>query len=136
MYKFIFYFIYHSQVNQKDGGPFVARYIASIIVFVAIIFHILLIYSIFRYFLFAFYKSDISVDAGRSFSHKLLFWLPLVVPIFIVVYKYFNQKRIGEILKKYEGIHHFYSFLNVLKFFIIIFLPLFIGILLVNNSIQ
>jgi hypothetical protein len=75
MYKFIFYFIYKSQVNQKDGGAVVAKYLSSLIVSITIFIHIGLIYSLCRFLSFHFYNSDISFSSGRNHNSKFLFWM-------------------------------------------------------------
>jgi hypothetical protein len=59
MYNFVFYFIYRSQINQKDGGPLVAAIIGSMFVFIAIFLHLLIIFSIYKFFLFNLYGKEI-----------------------------------------------------------------------------
>src|SRR5579871_3222214 len=130
MYRFIFYFIYRSQVNQKDGGPSVARIISSMIVFVAISFHILFIYSIARFLLFIFFASR------KTYSGKLFFWIPIFVLALLPILKYFNTNRINKILAHYNQIEDFYSIFNIIKFITIFILPLIIAIILVNHSIS
>jgi len=136
MYRFIFYFIYRSQVNQKDGGPSVARIISSMIVFVAISFHILFIYSIARFLLFNFFATDISFASRKTYSGKLFFWIPIFVLALLPILKYFNTNRINKILAHYNQIEDFYSIFNIIKFITIFILPLIIAIILVNHSIS
>lgn len=133
MYNFIFYFIYKSQINQKDGGPFVARYIASLIVFVVIGFHFVLSYSIIRFISFHYLNMDISTSSSKSQTTKFFNWLPIFIPGFIIVFKYFTANKILNLTNKYQD-KRLYSFINILKFICMIFIPLIIAIVLVNYS--
>ncbi len=135
MYSFIFYFIYRGQITQKNTDPLTARIISTLIVFVAIMFHILFIYAVGRFLLFNYYEADISLYDHKKYSEQLAYWLPIFIPIYILVYKYFNEKRIKIILEKYENYESFYTIGNILKFLSIFVLPLLIGIMLVNHSI-
>lgn len=135
MYNFIFYFIYRSQIHQKDGGPFVARIIGSWIVVLSILIQIGLIYSVFRFILFNFYSINISFSSGKSYSGKLVFWLPFFIILNIGIYKYYSLARINKLGTRYNDIERFYSLQNILKFFIFIFMPLIISIWLVNHSL-
>ena len=136
MYNFIFYFIYRSQVHQKDGGPFVARIIGSWIVVLALLIEVGLIYAICRFVLFNYYDINISFSSGKTYSGKLIFWIPFFIVLNILVYRHYSFVRITKILKRYDSIQHFYSLITILKFFIFIFLPLIISIWLVNHSIS
>jgi hypothetical protein len=136
MYNFVFYFIYRSQINQKDGGPFVARYVASIILIITLVIHVGLIYSFFRYFLFNFYRADISFSLGKTYSSKFVYWAAIFFLLVFFVFKYFNLNRIEKIVGKYHQRENFYSFMNILKFTCIISLPLIFAIILVNHSIS
>lgn len=135
MYDFVYYFIYNSQVNQKDGGPVVARIIGSMVLTVAILIQLGLIYSIGRFILFNYYHSDFSFSSGHSYLTRIIFWLPLLVLIFIVVYKYYNNSRTKKVVTKFSSTRIFYSLFNNIKFFLIMFLPLVISIWLVNHSL-
>lgn len=135
MYNFIFYFIYRSQIHQKDGGPFVARLFGSWIVVLALLTQVGLVYSILRFILFNFYSNSISFSSGETYSGKLIFWLPFLIVLNIGVYKYYSLARINKLVTHYEKIEKFYSLFHILKFFIFIFLPLAISIWLVNHSL-
>lgn len=135
MYSFVFYFIYRGQISQKNIDPLTARIIGTLIVFVAIMFHILFIYAIGRFLIFNYYETDISLYAHKKYSDQLVYWLPIFIPIYIFVFKYFNEKRIEIILEKYKNYQTFYTIENVLKFSAIFVLPLLIGIMLVNHSV-
>lgn len=135
MYNFIFYFIYKSQIHQKDGGPVVARLIGSWIVVLALLIQVGLVYSILRFILFKFYSNNISFSSGETYSGKLIFWVPFFIVLNIGVYKYYNLARINKLVTHYGKIERFYSLLHILKFFIFIFLPLAISIWLVNHSV-
>ena len=135
MYNFIFYFIYKSQVNQKSGGPIVARYIGSLIVFLAILIHVGFIYSIVRFSLFRIVSNSIAFSLGKTYGEKLILLLPLFIPIILLVYKYFNNDKIDKLVKKYDEQENFYSYLSIFKFIFIIVVPLIIAIVLVNETI-
>ena len=135
MYRFIFYFIYKSQLNQKNGGPGVSRIIASIFVFIAILFHVLFFYSITRFLLFNYDNTNIFFSMGKTHNTKLFFFFPIFLTSLFIAYKYFNKSRITQIVNQYENIK-VYSFLNILIFFAIFVLPLMVSIILVNHSIN
>ena len=67
MYNFIFYFIYKSQINQKNGGPVVATFMGGLFVLLVILIHALFIYAIFRFVLFNYYGIDISFSIGKGY---------------------------------------------------------------------
>jgi hypothetical protein len=134
MYHFIFYFIYKSQLNQKDGGPLVGRYVASLIVLVFLFLHILLLYAFARFFLFNYGNTDISFSIGNTYSKKLIFVLPIFIALTPLIYKHFDKSRIIKIEQRYEN-QNLYSFFNFIKFFGAFIVPLVIAIVLVNHSI-
>jgi hypothetical protein len=135
MYNFVFYFIYLGQIRQKDTGPKAARIIASMIVSLLVLLHIGLLYTITRYLLFNLDGYDISFATGSSYSNKsLTIWLPVFVLIYIVVFNIYTVKKIERLKYKFEN-SKIYSFTNVLKFILIMVLPLLISIWLVNHSI-
>lgn len=136
MYNFIFYFIYKSQVNQKSGGPFVSRIIGSMIVFLALLIHCALLFSIIKYVSFNFYNIDLSYNIGSTYSSKVLFWYPLLGVAIIFLSRQYSRNRIEKILVRFNSSENFYSFKNILKFLLLIFLPLIISIFLLKNLHQ
>lgn len=135
MYRFIFYFIYKGQLNQKDGGPLVGRIVASMTVFGFLLLHILFLYSITRFVLSNYYNTNISFSMGKTYNNRLIFFLPIFIAVSFIIYNYFNKTRIIEITNQYENIH-IYSFSNFLKFFGVFILPLLASIFLINHSIS
>ena len=134
MYKFIFYFIYKSQINQKDGGPVVAKIVGSMFVFTAMIFHISLLYSITRFIMFNYQDVNISFSMGKTYSSKMLIFSPIFLILSITAIKYFNKNRIAELLTQYQDIK-IYSLINIVKFFAIFLLPLIASIMLIKRSV-
>lgn len=118
MYNFIFYFAYYGQIKQTNGTPFIGRYFGSLFVLIAIVFHILMLFAITRFILFNFYEINFSFSLRESQTQKLFFWLPIFIPMFIIVFKYFNGNRIIKIVAEYQD-KRVYSFINILRFFCI-----------------
>ena len=117
MYSFIFYFIYRSQVNQKSGGPAIARYIGSLIVFLVVLIHVGLVYSLIRFCIIKLYNESIAFSHSDTYNQKVLFWLPIFVAIILFIYGYFNKGRIDKILNKYNNTRLSYkSFISVIQF--------------------
>ena len=127
MYDFIFYFIYRTQINQKDGGPFVAKYLATLIVMVTIGFQIVLIYSFIRFILFNYLNTDISIAWKQSNTIKFLKWIVIFIPFFLILFRYFKKAKMSSIIEKYKVVNIF-SVWNIFKFFLLIFLPLITAI--------
>jgi len=136
MYNFIFYFIYLGQISQKNIGPWVARCIASMIVSVFLFIHICFIYSLIKYTLLSLYDINISFPSGKNHTAKILFWYPVALVLIIVVFKYFDKKRVDRVVKNYYEKQFSYSFFNIFKFLVMFILPLTISIWLVKHSIS
>jgi hypothetical protein len=136
MYNFVFYFIYKSQVDRKNGDSTVAAIIATQIVFLFILNHILFLYTLIRFILFSFFDFEITLTIAKDarYSQKLILFVPVFIVSYILLYRYFSRGRISQLIDLYKAKDHFYTFLNFFKFFIIFFLPLVTGIILQRLS--
>ena len=134
MYNLIFYFIYRGQINQKNTGPWVARCIRSMIVALFLFVHIGFIYSLIRFVLSHFYSINIAFSSGKSHNTKILFWFPIALFLIVGVFKYFNKKRLNQLLENYEVKQFSYSLYNIFKFIMIFIFPLVIAIWMVRRS--
>src|ERR1017187_9870533 len=121
MYNFIYFVLYKG--NTKDGS-FIARFQASLIVFISLVIH------------FAFLAVII-----KKISYKYFEYLPLdiltknkviEIIIFLIIqfciYFYYNPARIGKIMNKYAMKTS--SVNNTIITLVIIFLPLTLLILI------
>ncbi|SRR6185437_4031288 len=136
MYSFIFYFIYLGQISQKNTGPWVARCIASMIVTVFLFIHLCFIYSLIKFILLSLYDINIAFSSGKNHTTKILFWYPIALVLILVVFKYFNKKRVNQMVENYKQKQFYYSFYNILKFILMFILPLIISIWLTKHSIS
>jgi hypothetical protein len=129
MYYFIFYFIYKAKL--KDDGESLARYSAGMIVAIALIIHLEFLFILVRYFFDNFYNISIS---GSPF-HKLsgggsLFYVILSLLLFVLSFKFFNEARIEKITQKFNSSKVFYNTINIIKFILLLLLPLILSIYL------
>lgn len=121
MYNFIFYVLY--KANIKDGR-FTAKYQASLIVFLAILIHALLFFSILkRIFIKQFEASNISEWFNE---HKAVYILIMIIFIFIL-YRYYNDKKIEKILNKYSNKPNSTKASNIIKVLLILLVPIILG---------
>ena len=120
-------------MKQSDFTPFLGRFMASTIVAWAVIMHISFVWGLARFILFNYY--DIHFF-NEHLPPVIDFFsgVPAILLILFLIFKYFNYKKISFITEKYQN-RKIYSFINIVKFFCIIFIPLIIGIILVNHSI-
>lgn len=134
MYNFVFYFIYRSQVNQKNGGPFVASIIGSMFVFVTIFIHLIFILGIYRFALFNLYGEEIFFSNQKTYAQKMFVFIPFFVLASILVFRFYNEKRRIKIIQYYNNKGPFYTLTNIILFVIIFFLPIVLGAVLLNHS--
>ena len=134
MYKFIFYFIYKKRIS-RDGNKFVAKYSSCLIVTIAIFIHAALFYAVSRFCLCYFGQISIArVNAIESPINKLINLL-IIFLLFILVFRYYNDKRITLAMDYYSNQSEFYSYKNIFKFISLLAIPLITSILLVNRSV-
>jgi len=135
MYNFLFYFIYKYQLKDNKGKVGLSRYMASLIVTIAVFFDFMLVYALARYILYNFHNISIASDTTTNYSSRyVIIVLTIMVLVMYYVYKFFNLDRIKSITDKYEG-KKIYTPFNFIKFFTIFFSPLIISIILVQHSI-
>lgn len=137
MYTFIFYFNYVFQLKDNKGAIGPSRRMASMFVTFAIFLQLLLAFCVVRYVKLALAGDLMKLDIGNTYSQKWIWTLAVMLPIFIWVYRYFNETRI-EILadsssKKGRKI---YRFINFVKFFAIYLIPLFLSIYLTKHTLS
>lgn len=123
MYHFIFYFIYKTQTNQKERGPKDGKFLGSALVAVVIFFQLALFYAVARYFLKKYFQIDMSFSMGKTSNERKLVFFPFFLLVFFLIFKLYNEQKISQLLKHYETTKIF-SFINIVKFFFIFFLPL------------
>jgi hypothetical protein len=116
-------------MRRSDFTPFLGKFMSSLILFIAIFIHIELVYAILRFIFYNYFKKDI------SFNIDNLIWLSVFLIMFLLIFKYYNKNRISYLVEKYQN-KRIFSFSNIVKFFCIIFIPLVIAIILVNQSVS
>lgn len=94
MYDFIFYFIYHQQINKGKSKTF-ARFNGSLIVYVALLIHLFLLLEIIRKLFSS--KIDLGFLTKNTFLEVILFAI-----LIRLSYSYYTPKRIETIINKYE----------------------------------
>ncbi len=134
MYNFIFYFIYRTQLNQKTGGPFVGRILGSMFVFIFSLIHILFLFTIYKYIRFNFFGFETFLPVGNSLGGRLAFLIPIMIIISIIVYRFFNEKKIEKLDNRYSSTPKFYSLRSVIIFLALFFIPVFVSAYLSNHS--
>jgi hypothetical protein len=106
---------------------------ASAIVSFAVIIQIGFVWALARFILFNYYSIDF-LTSNLPPAINFLTGIPTILFIMFIIFKHFTYKKISFIIEKYRN-RKIYSFINIVKFFCIIFIPLIFGIILVNHSI-
>jgi hypothetical protein len=136
MYKFLYYFIYKGQLKDNKGAIGPSRYAATMLVTIAFFFHISFLYGLAKFLAWRYLTIDISFSTGTTYSVKLLVAALAILPVFIVVYRYFSLDKI-QIISVYYAARQkkTYSVINFIKFCLIYLIPLLGFIYFVNHSI-
>ena len=136
MYKFLFYFIYKGQLKDNKGKIAPSRTVACMFVTMAIVFHLAPIYGIIKYCFWNYRHKELNFSMGSTYSVKMFVTALCMLPIFIVVFRYYSLDKIQTISDYYaERQQKTYSIVNFIKFFSIYIIPLLIFIFFVNHSI-
>src|SRR5690606_14207414 len=127
MYNFVFWFFYkYFEWKDKDDSTF----IPSAVVILTVAFHLILLFSLLRYF------TDINIDLipwGKdlSYGQRKYLGIPFVILLFFLVWYFYYRKKSKEILSKYDGRKPF-TVMNILLIILIMVVPLIIAIGLTN----
>jgi len=130
MYNFVFWFFYkYFEWKDKDDSTF----IPSAVVILTFTFHLILLFSLFRYF------TDININLipwGKDLSYGQIKYLgmPFVILLFILVWRFYYRKKAKIILSKYEGKKPF-TIKNIWLIIFIMVVPLIVAIRLTNMSL-
>ena len=125
MYDFIFYFFYKYFQRTNDSIP---RYRAILAVATAVGFHLFCVISIIKYF------TDLNISRFHpGYLQNKLFFTPFILALILVIYFRYNKSRTDLILrnKEKEG-KAVFNVKNIILVFVIIVMPLIIGILFIN----
>ena len=128
MYNFVFWFFYKFFEWRKD---FTSVFLASATVALAFVIHLMLMYSLLRYFTgFSFDTMD------RSYIDRKLILLPFVLALFLIFYFGYYKLKSESILEKYKSVI-FFKPLNIMYILLILAVPLLIAIkinFMINNT--
>jgi hypothetical protein len=134
MYKFAYYFIYKYQLIDNKGAVGISRYMASILVSLAIYLHLALVCITIRFIVVRQNHTNIVFLVPKAIT--LLVVLGIMAPLFICVFRYFNQERILAISQYYdERQPNMYAPLNFVKFLLIYLIPLLCIPYLLNHAV-
>jgi len=124
MYNLIFYYIYRQQIN-KGKSRLSARYNGSIIVLIALSFHIGVFLAIIRkYFL----TEEV---AKNSLLRNKGLLTAFALGLIFLIYLYFTNNRIEKIENKYSESQFFHKYGGLLTA-ILIFIPMLIFIIVLS----
>src|ERR1700737_4341088 len=93
MYDFVFFVIYNQQIKKGKGAGF-ARYNGSLIASLTLLIHIMLLFSIFKFICFSWYKTHSGVLNKGFISF-------FVVILMILGFFYYNENRTEKISHKF-----------------------------------
>ena len=126
MYTFIFYFFCTIYKKKNDGSE---RLTACIYTWTAQFIHILLLLGIIKYIYFI--STDNILGANdftkTYFGNKLYGVIFIALPWIIILFRYYNKKRISKIEQKYLNIK-ILTFKNTCKILLLMVVPLIIVI--------
>ncbi len=131
MYNFVFYYFYSIYRKGKDGGE---RGTAVTFAFVTQAIHVFLIYGIIKLIYAQVTGGGRMPDNG---IFKILlpdrFWgmFTIALPWIIILYRYYNPRRILKIEERYAGIKMMTA-PNAFKIILLIVVPVLIGIKVSN----
>src|SRR5690625_5266873 len=118
MYNFVFWFFYkYFEWKDKDDSTF----IPSAVVILTFTFHLILLFSLFRYF------TDININLipwGKDLSYGQIKYLgmPFVILLFILVWRFYYHNKAKIIISMYECLKQF-LIMNILLISLIIVVP-------------
>lgn len=127
MYNFVYITLYKS--IQKDKSVSDRRLSASMVVSYTIGTQLFCIFQIMR----VLFQFDYLIeDIGIKFR---IYAIVVVLGIFLwyFVHKYYSENRLNRLLSKNQYAYNNISFFKVMLLIILIFAPLVIGIILLNN---
>jgi hypothetical protein len=133
MYDFLFYFTYKQ--SSKRDGEFVARFLGRLVVLIGLSTLFGFFYSILRFSLCYFWGVSIARTNARPTPGNNLTYFGIILLIFGFVNVYFNKTRVDKIIIRYDKKKGIYSAGNIIKYIVYIFIPLVLGIILINKSV-
>ncbi|MBL7682772.1 MAG: hypothetical protein JNK00_05390 [Flavipsychrobacter sp.] len=135
MYRFVYYFIYKFQRTKEDD--YSSRYLASLSVFITIVFHLFFITSCARFFFN--FNGKLFIFSEDNLTNKLI-QVAISIPFILLTNLYFNKKRAEKIIDNFDDAYYsgkmsyVFSAVNILLFFLITIAPIAIGAYLINHS--
>ena len=129
MYNFIFWFFYKFfEWKEKSRSTL----IPAMIVVIAFMFHLGLVYSLFRYIT---HQNPLEWGGDLSYSDRKYLGMPFVLVIYLLIWHFYYRKRAARIMNSYEGKKPF-TVRNIIFVLLITVVPLIIAIRLVNLSVR
>ncbi len=132
MYNFIFYVLYEANI---EDGKFTARFQATLVTFFALFIHLALIMAICKRVLISREAFDSSGIADWFNKNKGMYVL-VTVALIGFVYKYYNNRRIENLLEKYGAISRPTKKSSVLKILLIILLPIILAAIILTINLE
>ena len=123
MYNFVFWFFY-KYFEWRKG--FKSVFLASLIVALALLIHIMLLYSVARYL------NLITISQlNKSYVERKVIRLPFVLILYLSVYFFYYKSKAEIILETYKS-RKYNSYSNILLASGILLLPLILAITITN----
>jgi hypothetical protein len=126
MYNFVFWVLY--MANLKDGRGY-GRYNGTIVVALAILIHILLVFTIVKRL---FFHESYFTSFKEWFNNNKFAYLIILALFAFLIFRYYNYERIEKILKKRSSESHPTKAINILKVLLIIFVPIILGAIILT----
>jgi hypothetical protein len=129
MYNFIFWFFYkYFEWKDKDDSTFVP----SCLVFLALAFHAILLYSILRY-----YSGVNPLGWGETLSYgqRKLIMFPFAILMFFLIWYFYYRKKAKQILEARQD-RKALTVKNIVLVLLIMVVPLIIAIRFTNMSVK
>lgn len=127
MYNFVFWF-FHKFFEWRKG--FKSAFLASAMVGLTFIIHVLLAYALLRYFT--------GIHLGKvngNYSDRKLLYSPFVIGIFLMTYFFYYKKKSQVILNKKEN-GNFSNPKNIFYILVILVIPLLLVIFFTNKALK
>lgn len=128
MYKYIFYVFY---TYHKQGRSFSPRVIAACAVSTTVFFHLFLVANIITYFTGI---NILGAPLSEDYITNKLYWLPVAIVYTYSFVFHYNHKRAMAIVQSYPSGYVATSLTKIIMVLIIMMLPLFIGILIMQHG--
>jgi hypothetical protein len=127
MYNFVFNLVYRYHKRKKSTS---VRFIASMAVAITVFFQLFFLANLFTYLTDIKSIKPISED---YFSNKL-YLMPFVAIYFLGFVYFYTHKRAVKIINQYPQDYALLSFKNLIILFLVVLLPLILGVWFLNHN--